>query len=285
MAGRLTLGIVGAGPVAQALGRLLAPAFKLRFASRSRAGAAAEFAGGGAEACRLGELAGSSACVVVAVRDAAVPTVAGALAEHAPAVVLHTCGSLGPSALQPLPQRGSSCATFHPLQSFPDGPAGVQALPGSSFGICGAGRALAWCRKLAGLLGGRAFEVEESRLPLYHAAAVTASNAAVGLAAASQELMGAAGLGPDEARRAIAPLMEASFANARTMEPERALTGPVSRGDASTVRRHMDALQSESAELRGLYRAFSRYLAAVAGRRGLPAEDAAAVRAAVGGGR
>ncbi len=285
MEGRLTLGIVGAGPVAQALGRLLAPSFDVRFSSRSRAAAAAEFAGGGAEACQLGELAASSACVIVAVRDAAVPIVAGVLARHAPAVVLQTCGSLGPSDLRPLPQRGSSCATFHPLQSFPDGPAGVRALPGSSFGICGAGRALAWCRKLAGLLGGRAFEVEENRLPLYHAAAVTASNAAVGLAAASQELMRAAGLGPDEARLAISPLMEASFANARTMEPEHALTGPVARGDASTVRRHMDALQSENAELRGLYRAFSRYLASIAGRRGLTAEDAAELRAAVGGRR
>jgi predicted short-subunit dehydrogenase-like oxidoreductase (DUF2520 family) len=62
------------------------------------------------------------------------------------------------------------------------------------------------------------------------------------------------------------------------METERALTGPVARGDAATVRRHLDAMRNDSGPLRDLYRAFGHYLLTVALRRGLAPEDAVALR-------
>ena len=280
-----TLGIVGAGSVGQAFARLLAPEFKLLVASRSRARDAAAFAGSGAQAATLDELADASDCILLAVPDSAVGSVSQRVAPHDPEVVLQTCGSLGPSALGPLQCRGTSCATFHPLQTFPDPVAGAAALRGSFFGGCGSGAASIWCERLAVLLEGTVVSVPEDRLPLYHAAAVIASNCAVGLADAAAELMGQAGIGRDAAFRALRPLIESSVANALTMDDAQALTGPVARGDSSTVRRHLDAMQELPAPLRDLYRGFGQYLVMLAVQRGLPPAEADEVRAALSGGR
>ena len=280
-----TLGIVGAGSVAQAFGRLLAPGFDLLMASRSRALEAAAFAGNGARAVSLDRLAEASDCILVAVPDRAVGQVAEQLSAHRPEVVLQTCGSLGPSALEPLPSRGASCATFHPLQTFPDPVAGADALRGSFFGVCGSEAAANWCERLAGFLDGSVVKVPEDRLPLYHAAAVIASNCAVGLTDAAAELMDHAGIERDAALRALRPLIESSVANAITMNGAQALTGPVARGDSNTVRLHLEAMQGLPAPLRGLYREFGQYLVTLAVRRGLTPAKANEVRAALAGGR
>ena len=276
-----TLGIVGAGSVGQAFGRLLAPEFNLLVASRSGADEAAKFAGGGAKAVTLEDLAAASDCIVVAVPDRAVPEVAARLSARAPGVVLQTCGSLGPSDLGPLLGGCTSCATFHPLQTIPDPVAGVAALRGSVFGVCGTGAAAAWCDRLAGSLGGMVVTLAEDRLPVYHAAAVIASNCAVVLADAALELMELAGLERAAAARAVRPLMESSVGNALTMNAGQALTGPVARGDADTVRRHLDAMQDLPAPLRELYREFGQHLLPLTVRRGLSPADAEAVRLAL----
>ena len=164
------------------------------------------------------------------------------------------------------------------LQTFPDPLAGVEALPGAVFGACGRGLAAQWCVKLASALGGTTLQVSEERLPLYHAAAVVASNYAVGLVHAASSLMELAGIGHLEAREAMRPLIEASVRNALTMETEQALTGPLARGDASTVRRHLDAMRDHSGPLAEYYRASGRYLLPVAVRRGLAPESTTALR-------
>ena len=273
-----TLGIVGGGNVGQALGRLLAPHFGLRIASRNRGREAAAFAGGGAKVCALEALGGECDCIVIAVPDTAVAAVAAVLARHSPPAVLQTCGALGPTDLSPLPEQGVSCATFHPLQTVPHPEAGVRSLPGSTFGVCGSGEAAAWCRRLARTLGGKTIPIAEECLPLYHAAAVVASNCMVGLADAASRLMEMAGVERAEVSRALRPLIEASLRNALTMGTAKALTGPVARGDAGTVRCHLDAMRNDPGPLRDLYRALGHYLLAMAIRRGLAPEDAVALR-------
>lgn len=280
-----TLGIVGAGNVGTALAGLLEPEFRLLIASRRDACEAAAFAGGGARAVPLDVLAAASDCIMVAVPDHAIGVVAAQLAPHRPRVVLHTCGSQGPSGLAPLPGQGASCAMFHPLQTFPDPAAGIDALPGSCFGVCGSGAAAAWAGRLAALLGGAPVEVREEQLPLYHAAAVIASNCAVGLVHAASELMQRAGLEQAAAKRALRPLVEASLTNALTMSQAQALTGPVVRGDSMTVRRHLDAMRELPAALRDLYREFGLYLVTLAARRGLPTQAVREVREELRGSR
>ena len=276
-----TLGIVGAGSVGQALARLLATDFEVLVTSRSRDHTEAVLAGVNAQAATLQALASNSDCVIVAVPDRAVLPVAQGLVQHKPPAVLQTSGALGPDSLDPLRKHGIPCATFHPLQTFPSPDAGVDRLPGSFFGICGDVRALRWCERLAEALRCTALRVEEDRLPLYHSAAVLASNCAVGLVDAAASLMEAAGVARTDVRRALRPLVNASIENAFTMESSQALTGPVARGDAVTVRRHLGSLRDSPTALVGLYRAFGEHLLDLAQSRGLSAAEAAAVRSAL----
>ncbi len=278
---RKVLGIVGAGSVGQALARLLAPHFELLIASLRNAENAAAFAGGGARAVTPKALAGACECVLIAVPDSHVPPVAASLVGDGARIVLQTCGGLGPASMGARLDPGVSCATFHPLQTFPTPQAGVKKLPGSFVGVCGDGEALAWCERLACVLEATLVRITEDRMPMYHAAAVLASNCTVGLVDAAVALLEDAGMERAAAREALRPLMVASLENALTMESEQALTGPISRGDAVTVRRHLDAMRNLPAPLAELYRAFGLYLLPLALRGGLGTDAATEVRSAL----
>jgi predicted short-subunit dehydrogenase-like oxidoreductase (DUF2520 family) len=110
---------------------------------------------------------------------------------------------------------------------------------------------------LARELGLVPFPLADGRRPLYHAAAVLASNSIPVVVAAAVRCAGLAGIDGDTARAALAPLVLRSAENALAGLPDGGLTGPVARGDASTVESHLRALEAEPA-LQALYRALAR---------------------------
>ena len=79
------------------------------------------------------------------------------------------------------------------------------------------------------------FELADDRRAAYHAAASIASNFLVTLEAAAERIAAGAGLPPDQARTLLAPLVRSTVENWAELGPERALTGPVARGDEATV--------------------------------------------------
>jgi predicted short-subunit dehydrogenase-like oxidoreductase (DUF2520 family) len=87
----------------------------------------------------------------------------------------------------------------------------------------------------------------------YHAAASIASNFLVTLEAAAQRLAATAGVG----REALAPLVRATVENWVALGPERALTGPVARGDELTVARQREAVAARTPELTALFDALA----------------------------
>jgi predicted short-subunit dehydrogenase-like oxidoreductase (DUF2520 family) len=272
---RTAIGIAGGGRVAQALGRLLRqrgePVVAVASRDPEHARVAAAFIGG-VEAVTYQGLAKRAPRVLIAVSDDALPLVAATLAESGMegGEALHTCGARGPEALAALAAKGVSCATIHPLQTVASPLEGLAALPGCAFGITGEGPAAEWAERIAALLGGRALRIPSEQRALYHAAAVMASNYVIALIDAAAMLMGAAGIQEDEALAAIAPLVRASSANALSLGPMRALTGPVERGDVETVSLHCDALVvAASPTVRGLYRAAGLHAVEIARRRGL----------------
>ncbi|MGE5486386.1 MAG: Rossmann-like and DUF2520 domain-containing protein [bacterium] len=280
-----TIGIAGAGRVGQALARLLRDAGQpvAAIASRTpgRALEGAAFAGAGVVAVTYAELPGCASHLIIAVPDSAIEPVAEQLAAGAGSgVALHTCGARGPEALAALARKGVSCGTLHPLQTVSTPSQGVAAMRGIAFAVSGDGPALAWAREITALLGGETLEIREDARPLYHAAAVMASNYVVALAGAAQSLMAEAGVAPDRALRALAPLMRTALENAAAQGPEGALTGPIERGDAATVAAHLSALAS-TPEVRALYREAGLYTLGIARRKGLAAGPAQAVERAL----
>ena len=147
----------------------------------------------------------------------------------------HVSGATPLAALEPHQRRFS----LHPLQTF-DRSGDPSQLDGAWAAATGETQeALAVARELAELLGLRVFELADSERTLYHAGAVFASNYVVTLQRAAVRL----GVPAD----ALVPLMQRTIANGFE------LTGPIARGDWSTVEAHKRALHERRPELEHLY--------------------------------
>jgi predicted short-subunit dehydrogenase-like oxidoreductase (DUF2520 family) len=170
------------------------------------------------------------------------------IAEVAPQVpigpwVAHVSGATSLSALDPHERRFS----LHPLQtlSLERGPEQLDgAWAAITFETDDARREAEW---LAITLGLRSFPLADADKPLYHAGAAIASNFLVTLYRAAARLLEASDAPPE----ALVPLMQ------RTIENGFALTGPIARGDWTTVEAHLRALESRAPDLVPLYRALA----------------------------
>ncbi len=270
------IGIAGAGRVARSLGRLLrengAPLVCIAGRSAERAREAAAFIGPPVIAAAFSELSRAARRILICVPDAAIDSVAASLQMDG-GIALHTSGSRGPEALDALRRTSVACGAIHPLQTFPEG-AGSAALHGVSFAVSGDDAALEWAAEIAAAAGGKLLRISAGARPLYHAAAVMASNYLAAQLSAAQELMRAAGVGSEAALQALAPLARASLENSLRLGPVAALTGPIERGDAATVAAHWKAMAPLPGTVRELYRAAGLQTLAMAQMRGLPADRA-----------
>jgi predicted short-subunit dehydrogenase-like oxidoreductase (DUF2520 family) len=127
---------------------------------------------------------------------------------------------------------------------------------------------------LARELGGIPFRLSDELRPLYHAAAVFASNYVVTASAVAESLFAAVGV-PDPAT-SMAPLQRASLDHIEQLGPARALTGPAVRGDAGTIRRNLEALAQHAPDLVPTYVALARSTLDLAGDAGRLADGARA---------
>lgn len=219
--------------------------------------------------------------------DSAVAELAVKLAaQDVPARVsfVHCSGALGLDALAAL-RATNQVGSFHPLQSFP-APRPPDAFRGITVGVDASTAAL--LRRLEALarrIGGRPKRVDDSSRALYHAAAVFASNYVIASVAEAVRVLEAAGWTGDEAERALVPLVEGVAANLRARGVVGALTGPVRRGDAETVGRHLRALAAVPGEpnLEALYRMLGAVALEIARDAGLePAASGRTERALTG---
>jgi predicted short-subunit dehydrogenase-like oxidoreductase (DUF2520 family) len=174
---------------------------------------------------------------------------------------------------------------MHPMQSVPDVEAGVARLPGVHVAVTALDEpGFELGERLAADWGGIPFRLAEDRKPLYHAAAVFCSNYLVAVEGLAEQLFRAAGL--DEPVPAFAPLAEATLANVVADGPALALTGPVARGDAGTVRRNLEAVAAHAPEAVPAYVALADAAVRLAVRGGrLGPGQASAIREVLGGWR
>lgn len=213
--------------------------------------------------------------LVLAVPDRALAEVAYDFAMAGPApsgcAALHVSGALSADVLAPLNGAGYAVGSIHPLQSLADPWDGVRRLTGASFAVAGEPTALAAARRLVRGLDGVDFVVVNRDRPVYHAAAVFASNYVVALADTAIRLFEQAGVPAASAPDAVRSLMRGTLDNLEHLGVTSALTGPVARGDVDTVRMHLARLSLED---RQLYCALGRRTLAIARAAGLTDERA-----------
>lgn len=279
--------IVGPGRMGLALGSALATCGEVRrltFWGReaeppphplfSRPGSEVEY--------RLGPqpLPSGTTILILAVPDDRLEEVARGVASAGPAppgcVAFHLAGALTTEVLAPLHAAGYAVGSLHPLQTVADPWSGADRLVGAAFAIAGEPEALAAARRLIRALRGTPLVVPPSLRPLYHAAAVFASNYFVALVAVAARLLKQAGIPDSEALPAILPLVRGTLDNLEHLGISAALTGPIARGDVDTVRRHLARLSPRE---RTLYSALGLEALELAKAAGLDARRAAELEA------
>ncbi len=201
---------------------------------------------------------------------------AGAGAPPAGCSVLHLAGALTTDVLAPLHAVGYAVGSLHPLQTVADPWSGGERLMGSAYALAGEPAALAAGKRLVRVLRGHPIVIPPTRRPLYHAAAVFASNYFVALVAAAARLLTEAGVPEGEAIPAVLPLVRGTLENLEQLGVAAALTGPIARGDVDTVRLHLARLSPGE---RALYSALGLEALRLARAAGLDAHRAAEMEA------
>jgi len=198
--------------------------------------------------------------VLLCVPDGEIAAAAGAIADGRDRFVGHCSGATALDVLAP-----HEAFSLHPLMSVPA--EGAARLAGASAAVAGSTpRARALAAALALRLGLTPVAVADEDRVAYHAAASLASNFLVALEAAAERLAATAGV----EREALVPLVRATVENWASLGPERALTGPLVRGDEATVARQREAIEQRAPELLGLFDALAEATRALA-RAGAPA--------------
>ncbi len=257
-----TVGIVGAGRVGSVLGAALqragwpvaalsaASTASLQRARNLLPDVAVEEPSAVARMCQL---------LLLAVPDDALADRASVLTEAgavtAGQYVVHTSGAHGVRALSAVRDVGGRVVAMHPVMTFTGTAVDLARLPGCTYGVTCADGDLAMATRVVRALDGRLERIAEADRPLYHAALAHGSNHLVTLVAEAMDLLGRAGVG--EPAAALRPLLTAALDNTLAAG-DVALTGPVARGDAGTVRSHLERLGQVAPAQRASYAAMAR---------------------------
>jgi predicted short-subunit dehydrogenase-like oxidoreductase (DUF2520 family) len=208
--------------------------------------------------------------LLLTVPDDALSQVVAGLGTLRPAQVLaHTSGAHG---LAVLASAGGRPLALHPAMTFTGEAADRSRLPGISYGVTAPDELRPFATRLVADLGGTVEWIAEPDRPLYHAALSHGANHLVTLVNDAADLLAEAGV--REPQRLLAPLLRAAMENTLKLG-DAALTGPVARGDAGTIARHLRVLAPVAPAAMPAYRALARRTADRALAAGTLSADAA----------
>lgn len=176
---------------------------------------------------------------------------------------VHTSGVLPSRVLEPLRRKGAAVASLHPLISFADDPRQNPELPRCWFNLEGDEPAIEQLEAVLQSIGNPAFRISPDQKQALHLTGVFTANFYVALASAVRELSD--GLLPPDGNifSVLRPLLLSSLDQLERVGVKDALTGPVKRGDAATVRAHLEFLRNNHPELAEIYRVLSFRLIAL----------------------
>jgi len=259
-----TLAIVGAGKVGQVFGRCFQQqdVFSItQILNRTSASsqAARAFIGAGAALASWHELAAADIWML-AVGDDHISDVCKALCEQgliqAQSIVFHCSGSKASSELAAATALGAAVASVHPVRSFADPQTVADYFAGTICSLEGDRRALAVLLPAMQAIGAQTVEISAESKLLYHAGSVFASNYLVSLMDVALRAYESAGISPELARAMAAPLARQSLENVFQLGAPAALTGPIARGDMTTISRQQAVVANWDQTAGALYQAF-----------------------------
>ena len=164
--------------------------------------------------------------------------------------IVHCSGTLSSDILSSLKEKGSSIASFHPIQSISET---TDTFSKAWFDVEGDTQVVNILEELGKSLGANILTVQKETKPYLHAAAVVASNYVVTLMKVAEEIAEIGGIEKEKIISALIPLMQSSLNNLEAKGIEKSLTGPIARGDIQTVQTHLEILKNHS-QLLELYK-------------------------------
>lgn len=222
---------------------------------------AARFVGGARAAVSLAE-AGPARAWLIGTPDDAIAPAAAALAESGRLqpgdVVFHLSGATPADVLAPCRREGAVVAAVHPVKNFSDPAVAARTFEGTWCGCEGDERALRWLRPAFRSIGARTFAIDPHWKPLYHGGGAFACNflpVLIELALACEQR---AGVARADALTMFEPIVRETIDAIFRQGVAPALAGPISRGDAGSVARHLAAMQRWNPEVADTYRALAR---------------------------
>jgi predicted short-subunit dehydrogenase-like oxidoreductase (DUF2520 family) len=176
-------------------------------------------------------------------------------------IAFHSSGALASDELKSLHHSGAAVASVHPLMTFVTG--SLPSLRGVPFAMEGDAAAVRSARQIVRALGGDAFTIRKQHKAAYHAWGAFASPLLVAMLVTAEQLARKAGLSSVEARKKMLPIVRQTIANYAALGGAGAFSGPIVRGDAEIVRKHLQVLRKipeATAVYLALARAALRYL-------------------------
>lgn len=254
------IAILGMGKVGTAVGYLLRSAgyeiVGVADMSVASAEKGAEYTGGKVYAY-LADAASQADTVFITTGDDAISSVCEEVSRKGSIThgnkVVHMSGAGGLDLLISARRAGAYIAGIHPIQSFADVQCAIENIPGSAFGITSDKEIEDWTVQVVRDLGGVPFFVSDADRPLYHAAACMASNYLVTLINMVEQLYEAIGFNSGNALKSFWPLVTGTIKNIEKMGTVQSLTGPISRGDIETVKKHIQAFHDRLPEFMNIY--------------------------------
>jgi len=238
----------------------------------------------------------SAQLTFIAVPDDAIKSVCEALARDsylAGRAIVHTSGVSDVNVLAAAKSQGAWVGGLHPMLAIRDREASariafsapwVATAPDVTFGVEAEEEPLhTWLADIVRALNGIALWLRPGQdRARYHAAGVIASNYVVTLFAEAIDLLRSLQTDSSADERAIrhilVHLVEGTLRNLDDAPPAQALTGPILRGDAGTIRKHLAALEQSDPQLAQLYRLLGLRTLPLAEQRGLDAGKLTEIR-------
>lgn len=262
---RLHVGVIGTGRAGSVLGAALdraghkvVAAYGVSDTSRLRAEALLP----GVPLLPVEEVMAQADLVLITIPDDALPSfISGAVSQEfvTPGQILvHASGRYGVGILAEATAIGALPLALHPAMTLTGTSLDLERLSGAPFGVTSPEALRPIAEALVVEMGGEPVWVPEKSRALYHAALANGANHLVTLVSQSVDLLASAGV--EDPAKLMSPLLYAALDNS-LRQGDQALTGPVVRGDASSVSAHIEVIGEISSEARNAYIAMARLTA------------------------
>ena len=248
----MRIGIIGAGKVGTTLGKYLSIHGKNVTGFYSRTHESADEAATFAETetysslCKLVE---KSDVIFITTPDGVIHQVWGDLLHQdiSNRIICHFSGSLSSHVFSVREEAGASGISMHPMYAFSDKFHSYEQFHTAYLTLEGDPEAVAVMKPMWEAIGHHVLTLKAKDKIKYHAAAAMASNEMLGLMQASLDILSECGFSEKDSMALLTPLVQGNIASMLEKGCVNALTGPVERGDAQTVRKHLQALEGSKA--------------------------------------